>query len=113
MLACREKYHNFNKPNSRYVECKPVVCERFVFWYSQTLLKIHECKCLRLSNAPIVWDVNVDGASDVSDYVFMGVSDAFGVMGASDALGFVGALEASDQCVPRMLWDSWGALEAS
>ena len=44
-----------------------VVCERFVFLYSQTLLKINECKCLRLSNDSNVWDVNVDGASDVSD----------------------------------------------
>ena len=84
-----------------------------MFLYSQTLLKINECKCLRLSNDPNVLDVNVDGASDVLSCVFMGVSDAFGVMGASDALGFVGALDASDQCVPRMLWDSWGALEAS
>jgi len=32
-----------------------------------------------------VWDVNVDGASGVSDYVFMGVSDAFGFVGALDA----------------------------
>ena len=79
------------------------MCERFVFLYSQTLLKINECKCLRLSNDSNVWDVNVDGASDVSDYVFMGVSDvsfmgasdAFGFMGVSDAFGFLGALDAS------------------